>query len=82
MFYFIQELNNFFKVELNYFFKVELNMFCIRIPYNIELVVTKKSILTLSSLYGGWLVRGGCVNSKQSSVELWRQLSAASIKNR
>ena len=28
----------------------------------------------MPSLYGGWPVRGGCVNSKQSSVELCMRL--------
>ena len=33
-------------------------------------LLPSKPILTVPSLYGGWPVRGGCVNSKQSSAEL------------
>ena len=53
--------------ELNYFFKGELNMLCIRIPDSSNLVVTSKPISTVLSLYGGWSVRGGCVNSKSQA---------------
>ena len=33
-------------------------------------LLPSKPILTVLLLYGGWPVRGGCVNSKQSSEEL------------
>ena len=33
-------------------------------------MLPSKPILTVPSLYGGWPVRGGCVNSKQSSADL------------
>ena len=33
-------------------------------------MLPSKPILTVPLLYGGWPVRRGCVNSKQSSVEL------------
>ena len=56
--------------EFNYFFKVETNMFCIRIPYNVDKLLSRKPILTVPLLSGGWPVRGGCMNSTQSSAEL------------
>ena len=34
-------------------------------------LLLSKHIPTVPSLYCGWYVRGGCVNSKLSSVELW-----------
>ena len=46
-----------------------------RCPLNLCLILKldlpSKQILTVPSLYGGWPVREGCVNSKQSSAELW-----------
>ena len=38
---------------------------------DLNLTLHRKQILTVPSLYGGWPVRGGCVNSKQLSTELW-----------
>ena len=36
-------------------------------------MLPSKPILIVPTPYGGWLVRRGCVKSKQSSVELWRR---------
>ena len=37
-------------------------------------LLPSKQILTVPSLYGGRRVRGGCVNSKQSSAKLWSKM--------
>ena len=56
--------------ELNYLFKVELRMFWMNCHIMLTKLLPRKPILAVLSLYGGWPVWGGCVNSKQKSAEL------------
>ena len=46
---------------------------------NINQLLPSKQILTVPSLYGGWPVGGGCVNSKKSSAELWTSWTNAGL---